>query len=76
MNYHRQFAVQNNTDVSNGIDWLNSNRAQIETNDVVLPELHQVGFEAEPDPGLAATSVRNTSPGGFRRMSAVVGDAP
>ena len=46
---HRQFAVESNTEVSNGIDWLNSNRVEIGTHDVELPELHQVGSGAEPD---------------------------
>ena len=46
---HRQFAVENNTEVSNGINWLNSNRAEIEAHDVELPWLHQVGSGAEPD---------------------------
>ena len=49
MNSHRQFAIENNTEVTNGIDWLNSNRAEIETRDDELPELHQVGSGAEPD---------------------------
>ena len=46
---HEQFAVENNTEVTNGIDWLNSNLAEIEAHDVELPELHKVGSEAEPD---------------------------
>ena len=46
---HRQFAVESNAEVSNGINWLNSDRAEINTHDVELPELHQVDSGAEPD---------------------------
>ena len=74
---HRQFAVENNIKFTNGIDWLNSSRAEIETHEVKMPELHQVGSGAEPDQfGLVWSSSNHLEEHQSQRLSTHVFSRP